>query len=131
MPELLLELFSEEIPARMQTRAAADLARLLTDALAPLTPAAVQSFAGPRRIAFCATLAPEQPGQSLSERGPRITAPDAALAGFLRKHAATRDQLAAEGDFLRHASDGHTLPIFDKQVQGHTDQYALKFVKPR
>ena len=99
MPELLLELFSEEIPARMQTRAAADLARLLTDALAPLTPAAVQSFAGPRRIAFCATLAPEQPGQSLSERGPRITAPDVALAGFLRKHAATRDQLAAEGDF--------------------------------
>ena len=39
--------------------------------------------------------------------------------------------LAAEGDFLRHPSDDHTLPIFDEKVRGHTDQYALKFVKPR
>jgi glycyl-tRNA synthetase beta chain len=99
MPELLLELFSEEIPARMQTRAAADLARLLTEALAPLNPTAVTTFAGPRRLAFSATIAAEQPAQSTSERGPRTTAPDAALAGFLRKHGAQRDQLVAEGDF--------------------------------
>ena len=99
MPELLLELFSEEIPARMQARAAADLARLVCDALSPLTPAAVATFVSPRRIALSATVAPAQPAQSITERGPRTTAPDAALAGFLRKHAATREQLAAEGDF--------------------------------
>jgi len=52
MPELLLELFSEEIPARMQARAAEDLARLLTEALAPIAPHAVQTFYGPRRIAL-------------------------------------------------------------------------------
>ena len=39
--------------------------------------------------------------------------------------------LAAEGTFLRRPEDDHTLPIFDKKVQGHTDQYALKFVKPK
>ena len=99
MSELLLELFSEEIPARMQSRAAADLARLLTEALAPLNPTNIQTFAGPRRIALSATVAPEQPAQSTAERGPRTSAPDAALAGFLRKHAATRDQLVPEGDF--------------------------------
>ncbi len=99
MPELLLELFSEEIPARMQARAAADLARLLADALAPLRPADIRTAAGPRRIALIATVAAEQPAQSGSERGPRTAAPEAALAGFLRKHGATRDQLVAEGDF--------------------------------
>lgn len=99
MPELLLELFSEEIPARMQSRAATDLARLLTEALAPLTPTAIQTFAGPRRIALSATVAAEQPAQSTIERGPRTAAPAAALAGFLRKHAATQDQLVPEGDF--------------------------------
>ena len=99
MPELLLELFSEEIPARMQTRAAADLARLLTEALAALTPTAVQTFAGPRRLALSATIAAERPAQSATERGPRTTAPEAALAGFLRKHAATREQLTPQGDF--------------------------------
>ena len=99
MSELLLELFSEEIPARMQSRAAADLARLLAEALAPLAPTAIQTFAGPRRIALSATIAPEQAAQSSTERGPRTTAPDAALAGFLRKHGATRDQLVPEGDF--------------------------------
>ena len=40
-------------------------------------------------------------------------------------------KLVAEGKFLRNATDDHTKPIFDKSVQGHTDQYALKFVKPR
>lgn len=99
MSELLLELFSEEIPARMQSRAAADLARLLAEALAPLAPTAIQTFAGPRRIALSATVAPEQAAQSSTERGPRTTAPDAALAGFLRKHGASRDQLVPEGDF--------------------------------
>src|SRR4051794_6115716 len=108
MPELLLELFSEEIPARMQARAAADLARLLSEALAPLAPTGVQTFAGPRRIALVATVGAEQKASSTVERGPRTSAPEQALAGFLRKHGATREQLVAEGDYwvLHKASAG-------------------------
>ena len=99
MPELLLELFSEEIPARMQARAAEDLARLATEALAPLTPSAVQAFHGPRRIALTAQLAAEIPATSTVERGPRATAPQQALTGFLRKHGATPDRLAQEAGY--------------------------------
>ena len=98
MPELLLELFSEEIPARMQARAAADLARLLTEALAPLAPEGVATFHGPRRIALVATLRPAVPESCTSERGPRFKAPEAALDGFLRKHNARREDLQHEGD---------------------------------
>ena len=99
MPELLLELFSEEIPARMQARAAADLARLLTEAVAALSPTNVQTFHGPRRIALAASLAAMIPAANIVERGPRSTAPEQALAGFLRKHAATRDALVAEDGY--------------------------------
>ena len=99
MPELLLELFSEEIPARMQARAAGDLARLLTDALAALVPEGVQTFYGPRRIALVASVQASLPASSIVERGPRASAPEAALAGFLRKHGASRDQVAQEGDY--------------------------------
>lgn len=98
MPDLLLELFSEEIPARMQARAADDLARLLTEALAPLAPADVRTFHGPRRIALAAAVREDVPARSSSERGPRVSAPDQALAGFLRKHGAVRDQLARDGE---------------------------------
>ena len=100
MPVLFLELFSEEIPARMQARAADDLSRLLTEALAPLAPAGIETFHGPRRIALVATVAAEVPASRSSERGPRASAPEQAVAGFLRKHAASRDQLRVEGDFL-------------------------------
>ena len=99
MPELLLELFSEEIPARMQARAADDLARLLGDALASIAPAEVMTYAGPRRIALVAQVAAEVPAARVSERGPRVSAPEQALAGFLRKHAAAREQLVPEGDY--------------------------------
>ena len=99
MPELLLELFSEEIPARMQARAAEDLARLLAEALAPLAPTAVQTFFGPRRIALRADLQPAIPASTVQERGPRVAAPEAALTGFLRKHAAAREQVAQEGEY--------------------------------
>ncbi len=99
MPEMLLELFSEEIPARMQARAAEDLARLLTDALAALKPEGVQTFYGPRRIALVASVQASLPASSTVERGPRASAPEAALAGFLRKHGAARDQVAQEGDY--------------------------------
>jgi glycyl-tRNA synthetase beta chain len=98
MPELLLELFSEEIPARMQSRAADDLTRLLTEALAPLAPTDPHSFYGPRRIALALTVASEIPATSQIERGPRLSAPEQALAGFLRKHGANREQIRQEGE---------------------------------
>ena len=93
MPALLLELFSEELPARMQQGAAENLARLITESLAPLTPQNVQTFHGPRRIALAATVAAQVPAASITERGPRTSAPPQALEGFLRKHAATRGDL--------------------------------------
>ena len=99
MPELFLELFSEEIPARMQAGAATELARQLGAALAALAPAQVRTFHGPRRIAFAATVAGAVAAASTSERGPRVSAPEAALAGFLRKHGAARDALRQEGGF--------------------------------
>ncbi|MBC7800072.1 MAG: glycine--tRNA ligase subunit beta, partial [Gemmatimonadaceae bacterium] len=98
MPELLIELFSEEIPARMQARAADDLARLLTEALSAISPADVRTFHGPRRIALVATVQADVPASATTERGPRASAPEQALTGFLRKHGATRDQLVQEGE---------------------------------
>jgi glycyl-tRNA synthetase beta chain len=99
VPEFFLELFSEEIPARMQARAAEDLVRLVTEALAPLKPAAARSFYGPRRIAMAIEVTGEVAASSSVERGPRASAPEQALAGFLRKHGATRQQIRQEGDF--------------------------------
>ncbi len=99
MPELLLELFSEEIPARMQARAADDLARLVGEALAALSPHAVRTFHGPRRIALAASVSPTLAESRSSERGPRVAAPEQALAGFLRKHAASHEALRQDGGF--------------------------------
>ncbi len=98
MPELFLELFSEEIPARMQARAAEDLARLCAEALAPLSPANMRTYYGSRRIALAANVNGQVVASSTIERGPRANAPDQALAGFLRKHNATQQQLRREGD---------------------------------
>jgi len=100
MPELLLELFSEEIPARMQARGAADLARLVADALKPLAPADVRTFHGPRRLTLVATVAAATEAARISERGPRATAPEQALAGFLKKHNATRADVREEGGYF-------------------------------
>ncbi len=99
MPELFLELFSEEIPARMQARAAEDLSRLCGDALAPLEPTKLRSWYGPRRIALSAEVADSVAPSSTTERGPRTNAPEQALAGFLRKHGASRDQIRQEGGY--------------------------------
>ncbi len=87
MPDLLLELFSEEIPARMQARAAEDLARMMTEALeqAGLTVKATRTLSGPRRIAYIAEGVPETSAAAAEERkGPRVGAPEKALEGFLR-----------------------------------------------
>jgi len=98
MPDLLLELFSEEIPARMQARAADDLTRLMAEALAQLVPTDVETFYGPRRIALATAVQDSVPARSSTERGPRVSAPEQALTGFLHKHGAARDQLARDGE---------------------------------
>jgi glycyl-tRNA synthetase beta chain len=87
MAELLLELFSEEIPARMQSRARADLARLLGDGLkaAGLEFKSVRSYATPRRLTVVIDGLPARSPDVHEERkGPRVTAPDAAIQGFLK-----------------------------------------------
>ncbi|HEY1855709.1 glycine--tRNA ligase subunit beta [Acidocella sp.] len=99
MAEFFLELFSEEIPARMQAHAASQLASLVAEILAPLNPAGAQTYYGPRRLAVSMDVAAEVPAAQISERGPRASAPEQALAGFLRKHGATKEQLTQEGDF--------------------------------
>ena len=109
MPELLLELLSEEIPARMQARAAEDLSRLFAERCAALLEAPPLTFHGPRRIGLSARLRASVTTEGKEERGPRIGAPDAALDGFLRKHGATRDALKQEGQFWVLAKPGETL----------------------
>jgi glycyl-tRNA synthetase beta chain len=87
MAELLLELFSEEIPARMQTRAREDLARLLVQALAAagLDYKDLKTFATPRRLtAMIDGLPARSPDIREEKKGPRIDAPDAAINGFLK-----------------------------------------------
>jgi glycyl-tRNA synthetase beta chain len=100
MPEFFLELFSEEIPARMQRDAAAQLEKICTAALQTLGINAVKTFYGPRRIALSAVLASETSAKTIEERGPRETAPEAALKGFLGKHGAARDDVVVEGGYF-------------------------------
>ncbi|NHN85747.1 glycine--tRNA ligase subunit beta [Acetobacter musti] len=99
MAELLLELFSEEIPARMQQPAGEELARQLGKTLAALKIEGITTFTGPRRIAAICQVATEVPAETVSERGPRETAPEKALEGFLRKHGATKADVALENGF--------------------------------
>jgi len=102
MPDLLLELFSEEIPARMQTQAAADLRRLVTDALVArgLLYEGAASFATPRRLALhIAGLPARQPDTREEKKGPRVGAPEAAVQGFLKSAGlASLDQATIQKD---------------------------------
>ncbi len=93
MPDLLLELFSEEIPARMQRQAADDLKRLVTNALveADVTYEGAQSFATPRRLALhIVGLVEAQPHRREERKGPRVGAPAGAIAGFLKSAGLAR-----------------------------------------
>jgi glycyl-tRNA synthetase beta chain len=87
MPDLLLELFSEEIPARMQRRAAEDLKKLVTDALVErgFLYEGAKAFATPRRLALHVAGLPVK-GQDVREerKGPRVGSPEAAIQGFLK-----------------------------------------------
>ncbi len=101
MPDLLIELFSEEIPARMQARAAEDLKRLMTDGLveAGLTYVSAGAFHTPRRLTLTVEgLSAESPAVREERKGPRTDAPEQALAGFLRSTGLTKDQLEARED---------------------------------
>jgi glycyl-tRNA synthetase beta chain len=107
MPELLLELFSEEIPARMQRRAAEDLRKLVTDALVEggFLYEGARAYATPRRLTLHVVGLPPE-GKSVREerRGPRVGAPEAATAGFLRSAgllslAEARVESSPKGDF--------------------------------
>ena len=96
MPDLLIELFSEEIPARMQGRARDDLRRLMTDGLveAGLTYAHASAFSTPRRLTLAVEgLAAESPTLREERKGPRADAPAQAIEGFLRSTGLTREQL--------------------------------------
>lgn len=87
MPDLLLELFSEEIPARMQAKAADDLRRMVTDKLVAegLVYEGAKAFATPRRLALTVHGIPaRQPDLKTERKGPKIGAPDAAVQGFLK-----------------------------------------------
>ena len=87
MSELLLELFSEEIPARMQMRAAEDLRRLVTEGLKArgLETGAAKSFSTPRRLTLVIDGVPaKSPAISEERKGPRVGAPEQAIAGFLK-----------------------------------------------
>ena len=90
MPSLLLELFSEEIPARMQAEAASHLGAALEKALG----AKAKTFVTPRRLAAIIEDLPEkQPDISQELKGPKVGAPEAAMQGFLKKAGLTVEQL--------------------------------------
>ncbi|MBA2587262.1 MAG: glycine--tRNA ligase subunit beta [Alphaproteobacteria bacterium] len=99
MPDLLLELFSEEIPARMQAGAARDLERLMIGALTDrgFLFEGIKAFAGPRRLTLAIAGLPAKQSDVREElKGPKTDAPPAALEGFLKKTSLTKDQLKVE-----------------------------------
>ncbi|NOC93063.1 glycine--tRNA ligase subunit beta [Ruegeria sp. HKCCD6604] len=96
MPDLLIELFSEEIPARMQTRAGEDLKKRITDGLveAGLTYSNAAALTTPRRLTLAVEgLLAQSPTIREERKGPKVGAPDKAIEGFLRGAGLTRDQL--------------------------------------
>ncbi|MDC0738099.1 glycine--tRNA ligase subunit beta [Cognatishimia sp. SS12] len=96
MPDLLIELFSEEIPARMQTRAAEDLKKAVTNGLveAGLTYAHASAFSTPRRLTLALEgMLAESPTVREERKGPKVGAPEKAIEGFLRGAGLTMDQL--------------------------------------
>ena len=101
MADLLIELFSEEIPARMQARAREDLRKLVTDGLvgAGLTYASAGAFSTPRRLVLSVEgLTSESRPVREDRKGPSTTAPEQAIEGFLRSTGLTLDQLERRAD---------------------------------
>ncbi|TVR50039.1 MAG: glycine--tRNA ligase subunit beta, partial [Rhodobacteraceae bacterium] len=101
MPDLLIELFSEEIPARMQASACAALKARMTDALVEggLTYAHAQAFATPRRLTLAVQgLSANSPTTREERRGPKVGAPEKAVEGFLRSTGLRMDDLEVRDD---------------------------------
>lgn len=101
MADLLLECFSEEIPARMQKGGVEQLQKLVCDRLdaARLSYDKVESFVSPRHLAMRVSGLPaEQPDQSTERKGPRVSAPEQALEGFLKSTGLTKDDLEVRGE---------------------------------
>ena len=119
MTDFLLELRSEEIPARMQDKAREDLARLFAAELdkAGLKAAALDTYATPRRLTLIARDLPaETAAVSEETKGPRVNAPEQALEGFLRKTGLTRDALVER--------DGVLYAVIDKPGRATADVLA-------
>ncbi|HEY1071317.1 glycine--tRNA ligase subunit beta, partial [Brevundimonas sp.] len=133
MPQLLLEIFSEEIPARMQQGAARDLERMASERLkaAGLTWEALNVFAGPRRLTLVIDGLPTAAEDRNEEvKGPKISAPAQALEGFLRKTGLTQDQLVERDGvwFAEISSKGRqTTEVFAEAV----DQIVRSFPWPK
>jgi glycyl-tRNA synthetase beta chain len=103
MPQLLLEIFSEEIPARMQAGAARDLERMASERLkaAGLEWRSLTTYAGPRRLTLVVEGLPvATPDREEEIKGPKTSAPEQALDGFLRKTGLTKDQLVERDGVL-------------------------------
>ncbi|MBL3608875.1 glycine--tRNA ligase subunit beta [Rhodovulum sulfidophilum] len=101
MPDLLIELFSEEIPARMQAGAREALRQRVTDGLveAGLTYGHARAYSTPRRLVLAVEgLSPRSPDLKEERKGPRVDAPEKALEGFLRSTGLTKDRLEARDD---------------------------------
>jgi glycyl-tRNA synthetase beta chain len=101
MPDLLLELFSEEIPARMQAGGARELERRIVGALSDrgLLFEGVQAFYGPRRLTLAVEGLPaKQPDASEERKGPRVGAPEKAIEGFLRSAGVTLEECGKQSD---------------------------------
>src|SRR5690349_8785862 len=122
MPDLLLELFSEEIPARMQAKAADDLRRMVTDKLVAegLVYEGAKAFATPRRLALTVHGIPaRQPDLKEERRGPRVGGPDAAVQGFLKATGlaslseAKIERDAKKGDFYVALMEKKGRPAID------------------
>ncbi|MCC5966885.1 MAG: glycine--tRNA ligase subunit beta [Natronohydrobacter sp.] len=125
MADLLIELFSEEIPARMQANATDALKKLMTDGLveAGLTYAHAASFATPRRLTLAVQgLSENSPRLVEERRGPKVGAPDQAIEGFLRGAGVTRDALEIRDDkkgqvyFARVVTEGRAAPVIVAEV---------------
>src|SRR5215468_8964008 len=121
MPDLLIELLSEEIPARMQARAADDLEKLVTDKLiaAGLLYEGAKAFVTPRRLALAVAGVPvRQPDIREEKKGPRVGAPEAAIQGFLRAAglksiAEAKVQPDKKGDFYLAVVEKTGRPAID------------------
>ncbi|MBU3970237.1 MAG: glycine--tRNA ligase subunit beta [Alphaproteobacteria bacterium] len=133
MAQLLIELFSEEIPARMQGGAARDLERMAAERLkaAGLTWDALTTYAGPRRLTLVVEGLPAAtPDREEEVKGPRANAPEQALEGFLRKTGLTKGELVERDGVFFAVLSSKGQPTADL-IPGMVDQIVRGFPWPK